>query len=306
MKRIPTLAVMVLLSCIFFISCNKDSVPDNSNNNNNNNNTISDSNYVDRIYIIDSTAGLEDTSQVEIYTYDNLKRVTLIIDSMLTTTPTLFAFKKFEYSGNDSLPFKSTLYIYDGLNNDTTITYHYFDNAGKLIKDSVINISNNSTYYQTQRKLITISYSGSMMYGFTRDSTLQQNNIPSTYPAIITTDTITLDANGNMVYTVQHRGNTTTSISNNSFDNHPHPFRRLNIFMCWSPNIFQNRYYDPSGPNTNNITHVLETASGSQTYTNDFSLINSYYENGFLKTTAHPESNGSALYEKYLFVYQSL
>jgi hypothetical protein len=305
MKRNPSLFIILTLSCCFFISCKKD--PDNnSSNNNNNNNTTSDSNYVDRIIIIDSTAGVEDTSQLEIYSYDNLKRVTVIVDSMLTPTPTLFAFKQFEYAGNDSLPFKSTLYIYDGSNRDTVITYHYFNNAGRLIRDSIINISNNLTYYQTNRKLIDISYSGNMMYGFSRDSTLQQNNIPSTYPALIITDTITLDANGNMIYTIQHRGTSTTSISTNSFDSHPHPMRRLNIFMCWSHNIFQNRYYDPTQQNTNNITHVLETASGSQNYTHDFNLINSYYENGFLKTTAHPESAGSALYEKYLFIYKSL
>ena len=307
MKRTPALFLIVSTLVIGFISCKKDST-DNNNSNNNNNNTAPDSNYVDRIYIIDSTASGEDTSQLEIYTYDNLKRVTTIVDSMLTPTPELFAFKQFEYSGSDSLPFKSTLYVYDGnVNFDTVITYHYFDNTGKLVKDSIINInkSTSPSYYQIRQRVLNITYSAGMMYGFTRDSAMFVNNVPSTSPAIITTDTITLDANANMIHTIQHRS-TTVYTTTNSFDNHPHPFKALNIFMCWGVNIFQNSYYDPTEPNTNNITHVVETGTGSTPYNHDFALFNSYYSNGFLKTTAHPQPAGSPDYEKYLFVYKSL
>ncbi len=305
MKRIPALFLIVSILVIGFISCKKDST-DNSNSNNNNNNTTSDSNYVDRIYIIDSTAAGEDTSQFEVYQYDNLKRVTYILDTtLLSGSPELFAKKVFEYNGNDSLPFKSTLYIFDGPNNDTITIYFSFDNTGRLTKDSIINISR-SVSYQIQQQVTNISYAPGMIYGYTRDSTMFVNGVPSTNPPYITTDTSTLDANGNTVYSVNRRGASSVTVTTQSFDNHPHPFRRLNIYHCWGKEIFPNYYADPTLPNTNNITHVQEIATGGPNYSHDFDLLNSYYSNGSLKTTAHPESAGSPDYEKYLFVYKSL
>lgn len=304
MKRIPSLFLLGSILVVIFCACHKDAAVSNNSNNPNNNNTVSDSNYTDRLYIIDSTAAGEDTVQVEIYNYDNLKRVTTIIDTLLNPQR-FFALKKFEYAGTDSLPFKSTLYVHDGTAaDDTVIIYHYFDATGRLIKDSTINISRSVTY-QVNSEITDISYGPGKMYGYSRHKIISVNGIPSASPTWIMTDTVTLDANGNMAEMISYDGSSRFTVTR-TFDNHSHPFRRLNIFMCWGHEIFRTRYLDPSEPNTNNITHVSESATGSQNYTRDYDILNTYYPNGLLKTIAHPEIAGSAEYMKYFFTYKSL
>ena len=129
------------------------------------------------------------------------------------------------YLGNDTLPFKATV------DNGALNFYFYYDNVGRLSKDSVIEYStvgNNGYYYVTN-----FTYSNSKIF------TLSVGDLSNNGHILFIKDTIQLDARGNFLSSKTYDKdplsgnyflcNTTYS----TFDNKLSPYTKVNGYKIW-------------------------------------------------------------------------
>ena len=123
-------SVVILLG--FFYSCQKET---SATSNNRNNGVQSDSIYLDRIIILDTTQPTgSDTTEIAVFFYDNQKRLTRIRSIYNGDDSTIF---DFYYSGTDTLPGKQRIkeVFFGSTYIDTT---YYFYSNGVVIKDSLV------------------------------------------------------------------------------------------------------------------------------------------------------------------------
>ncbi len=212
--------------------------------------------YLTKIYQIDSTASGKDTL-MESLTYDNMKRVVIVADSIVTGgVSSFFAKEIFYYLGSDTLPYKSSLDVIDGTFIDSINRFFLYDNQGRKIIDSIISKTINPTV--TNRKRInTYHYVGNRIFGSTTSTNLDN-------PAQVSTqnDTATLDAAGNVLETIENAFQRT--IYTNTYDNYPTPFSKTNILA--SRDVFIRTWTDYwlVSPN-NQVYNKIETV-GSTPY----------------------------------------
>ena len=160
------ISAFAIFSILVLQSCQKELTADTGNTNPPTG--IADSSYLSKIYYVEVNGALTDTVNRVTYSYDNLKRVTAIRgvpNSLYDVTQISY---DYYYNGSDSVPFRSRR-IYVSANDpaqtqfryDTTIAWHYYDNTGRNIKDSMINsVADASTPapYYSVLELRTYSY----------------------------------------------------------------------------------------------------------------------------------------------------
>jgi hypothetical protein len=198
-------------------------------------------NYLTRSYSLFSVSAgstILDTAERSHYAYDNLKRLTTILDtSNEAGLPSTIRFGKqiFTYNGVDS--FVSVLSSYGfvpgSLIRDTSISYFSYNVAGKLVSDSTINSYRIGSILVTKSKIIRLlNYVGNKIYTVSTTTTLFA--LPTAPPPSIERDTITLDTRGNV--TEQKTGTFYNNPSQNdkytsviqTFDNNPSPLSAAN------------------------------------------------------------------------------
>ncbi len=267
----------------------------------------SDSIYIDRIYEIDITNNVNDTTGIWIYSYDNLKRVVSMI--LKSTDPLDNSGVKYYYSypGADTIPFK-TMYIEASFASaDTVITFHSFDNLKKNIKDSSLHFQNSLGSYYVVRKY---QYVNNKIYG------LQYSNLiaPGT-DYIQQKDTATIDNFENILLSKKYYFNTATSnweLTNTTsftYDNKLSPFKILSNFKTFR--IFptgETFYYElPSFSNklSQSETNSIETGNPN---TNNFQHSNTYNNSGQLKTVKINGTYSSSTPDsmKLAYIYRKL
>ncbi len=256
-------------------------------------NLVGDTNYLDKILLNDTSyfgGVLDIDSSVFVFKYDLNKRLTTVTIKAgpLSIIPEDL-YLEFFYNFNDTLPYKSYFA-------QEQSTYHfYYDNLGRLTKDSVNNLSGNGENFK--RKL---SYSGNQIFA-------ELYNSPSVNP--IEKDTFILDSRGNMVSSRFHILTTasiyelaTSTIS--TFDNGPSPFLKTPAFKIFSftfGTLHFEQYYNNFGKN-----NLLVDIHNNHPYTgappifypsDTTSVVNSYYQNGLLKNVKGHRSTWTYIYK---------
>jgi len=219
------LTAVVLLAGL--ISCKKNDT--SSNNGPDPIPAVTDSNFLSKMYYLDSVNNVQDTFAKYSVLYDNAKRVETVIDSVTANSGMPFSNKTvFYYSGTDTLPFKSINEYYEGTYRDTVTTYYTYNTAGKKVKDSAIASYRNVGYsYQKRLQKTSIQYNGNKIYFLLRDTTLY-DSYGGTYNTF-TYDTATIDASNNII---SSKKAFTSDVTVNTFtyDSHINPLYHLNIF----------------------------------------------------------------------------
>lgn len=163
------------------------------------------------------------------------------------------------YNGNDTLAYKTRLYTNDFSYTDTTITFHFYDNLGRKIKDSTL--KSYSTFpiinYYKDTIVSTYSYAPGKIYGITNWSA--GSSASASYK-----DTATLDARGNLVNNRRYRlvsgppANYELYVTSNiTYNNGVSPFAKLSNFKTYIVFPFGETFYSEFAQH-NNITQIDE------------------------------------------------
>jgi hypothetical protein len=299
MKYIHVL-IIVLFSAVVFISCSKNNNPDNSTN-------TTDDNYLSRYYFLyddgSGTAVLEGSTS---YSYDNLKRVTIMLDSTIyNSSGNLLPFSRAEYfyNGNDLLPYKAVTTTHPDSNPeyDTLVSFYTYNSAGKVIADSTLSATHSSGYDYYTKFIRSYQYNGSTA---TSSVVVTTTNSGGTSTSTMS-DNAQLDQNGNITQNTKNRG-TDVIQSTITWDNKPSPFAKLSNFQTFA--IF------PSGetffyemPKTNNRLHITETTTGSSPhfYEEDFTNKFTYNADGYPVQILDNDPTTPGAYSKVIFEYRS-
>ena len=279
--------------------------------------SILDSNYIDTVYEFETRNGVTDTTAYNSYKYDAQKRVVSIN----------WEFGDFQfpyqdsgkavyfYNGTDTLPYQSvTIADYNGmLVFDTTITFYFYDNAARLIKDSVVDAERDISYpyYRLRHYVELYSYASGKVFRQSSDLPIIEPS-PAAYPPTFTLDTVIVNAALNPVSAVSYVSlNNNSSFSKyyetaNSYDNNPNPYYKLNISKSFSPIPVADGpsyFTDFIGKNNCVINYTNYPASGSNSTT---LFTNVYLPNTYIKKTSLPANFNPAFTDGYLYTYKAL
>lgn len=302
MKRILSAIILLSIFSLVFVSCKK-----NSDSNNSNPVPVS-SDYLSRmIYLSNDGSGTEVKEGSITYVFDNLKRVTHVIDSSAVGSSAvleLWETTEYFYNGNDTLPYKSVVIGNPAAQTeyDTTINFYTYNAAGLLIRDTGYYAGHTSTDDYNTRSNQTYTYSGSMITG-RRDAIVTYGGFSNNETRI---DTAHTDANGNIIQNIKHKDLETIN-STITWDNHPSPFAKLSNFRASLIFPFGETFFYEM-PQYNNRLHITELTTGgsNHTYDEDFTGRYSYNANGYPTQILQPDPAVSGAYEKYIFEYKSL
>jgi hypothetical protein len=258
-----------------------------------------DSNYLYILYGIEINGTVADTGEIYSYSYDQLKRVVAVSGAVKNFYDYTQASYNYYYNNNDTLPFKSRAVRISAndpaqtmLRYDTTITWHFFDNSGKNIKDSMIHSSADASspvpYYSTL-ELRSYSYSTGKIFGYRSYTGINVPNPGYVFPD--QKDTATLDALGNITDNKTYRFNSMTSqfelevTSAFTYDAKQSPFSRISNFKTFGvfPNgeTFLIELPQYSNRVSQNEHHSFSGGGSGVHY--DYSYNNTYNSNGLIK-----------------------
>lgn len=269
----------------------------------------SDSIYLSKLYYIEFDGVTLDTADKWSYTYDNLKRVTSLTDSVsglpLNIVPLAYTYY---YNGTDTLPFKSVYLENYPQSKDTVITYFTYNNAGQRIRDSIYHSGYNASFipavYGIKLTIKKYSYGVNKIYGESKDSLIYQVN--GNMGIGSNRDTAITDAAGNMINnkTYEFFTNQLLYTSSLTYDNHPSPFSILSNFKTFKMFPSYETFLEEF-PQKNNLLTVdgVGTTSGSA-YNNDYNVY-TYKNNGYPQQILITDPPPSQAYTKIVFVYRA-
>jgi hypothetical protein len=281
---------------------------------------IPDSEYLDRIYFIDSAAVEKDTLLFQTYLYDSNRRLLNISYYYYYPTSMGSGLNKsqyFFYNATDTLPFKRAEYDYkEALQYssqaliDTSVSFFQYNAAGKKRFDSTLetdhNYSNGSNVVEFRKEVSRFTYDGDNVYVQKTSSRLGGTN-PIQY--IITfTDTGYFDAAGNLTTLKSYGSNVPGmyTLGTFTYDNHPSPFAKLSNFA--SIDFF--KIFEPSWPllqSRNNPQQVLRNLiGGTSVFYQDYTNRYNYNANGYPLRIVQPVSTTSGNFKLIEFRYRRL
>lgn len=281
---------------------------------------IVDSTYLSKLYLISITGTVADTGEIITYTYDNQKRVV----SAIGASNNLYNFTKvsrnYYYNGNDTLPYQSrTVYTSANdpaqtqLRHDTTLTWHFYDNTGRNLRDSMVHAvadASTPTPYYSTFEVRNYSYAAGKIYGYRYFGAI---NVPN--PSFVQPDqkdTASLDALGNIINNRAHRINPLTGqfeleiVSNFTYDGKQSAFSRLSdfktsgVFPSGETLAFEFPQY--SNRVTQNELHSIGGGSGGTPV--NYTYTNLYNTNGLIKESSiYNQPPVPSDYGKMVFTY---
>ena len=309
----------ITLTAIFIFSltaCQKDIIPETPPMPTA---TLSaDSNYLSKSILIDISGSSID-SFITSYNYDNLKRVSNVVDITKSNTATNSEKDSiiYFYNGSDTTPIKKYDY-YEYFGNysakDTSMSFFNYNSLNQLIKDSTIEFKKTPSNYTILKRVSNYTYVLNKIYGVTV-STILYSTINSFQP-YIQRDTATLDANKNIINSRQQTivGTTSPTIENKiytfTYDNKPSPYLNQNINYIF-PNIPEGStdyIYDQIGSKNNRLTsnEVSITSGGTGSYFGDFTGKYIYKSNGYPSSIFIPDPSFPTDFSKFIFIYKTL
>jgi hypothetical protein len=249
---------------------------------------ISDSIYLAKIYRANLSGNVSDTFNIISYNYDNQKRVISMIDSSILSDGHWKFDYSYSYQNNDTIPFKSVMYgqqtitASNPINYDTIITYHFYDNSGRKLKDSIISSGSNYTGYL----IAQFSYGNSRLYGNTLCYLM--DGTPDLTTSLNRIDTAILDSYGNILSNRKHRlrsGQYQLSvISDLTFDNKVSVFSRLTNFKAGTIFPYGESIFTDLQHNTNRTSiHEQYVTNGTASTFYQVAYTNLYKSNGDIK-----------------------
>ncbi|MBC7937855.1 MAG: hypothetical protein H7Y86_21110 [Rhizobacter sp.] len=274
---------------------------------------VNDSIYLNKLYQVDSVAGVNDSIFLTTFFYDGQKRVQLSTDSIKEAGGWfLFRTEKFQYSGADTIPFKKVTYDYekalgsaDPTAIDSTISYYQYNAAGRNIYDSTVEveIENDVPPYE-YTSTITVKkyqYNGNNIYGevmvMDEIGTLMRHG----------RDTSITDVNGNIIASKYYmvNGAVTDLVFTNSFtyDTKIDPFCRLSICRSFDVLPFEESYQLLQGKNNRTKNIILD--SGGAPYLED-NTVYTYNSINFPVKHQHTESDYPGIIFKAFYTYRAL
>ena len=317
MKLRISVSSITLLFVLFFGSCQKEI----TNNILNPSNPLgTDSNYIDKWYVLDS----DDTTSVYTFSYNDKKRATKV-DLTENDGYELkhYSTTEYFYTNNDTLPYKSYSLINDFFsiptNYDTTIHFYFYDAMARIIKDSVITNTGsfttqpNSSEYYKNILVNNYIYSPGKKIGDSFFYEIVDGVYSLSYEV---NDTTLLDNNenelNNLFYISYSNGLQFYKIKTDlTYNNSPNVFIKLNIRNNFDyPGVFE--HLDKFPMNTKNNPVQFHQVEGyildSQIFIDDWIYTYTYQANGLVREVLIPNQGAPGLiYEtKYLFTYKAL
>lgn len=269
-----------------------------------------DSTYLDTIIGIEVNGASRDTNAIWVYKYDNLKRViSMQISPTDPAVPTGHLFT-YAYNGIDTLPYKS-IHIEKRLGlfvpeTDTTTVFHFFDGAGRNLKDSLLVVWPGSQF----TTVLTYAYSGNKIAGYRTSVGSPGSFIPPDQK-----DTALLDVNNNIIECKSYRRSVISGLfdldytSQFTYDTKQSPFARLSNFKTFGVfPIGETLFFEfPQPRNRVSQTEIFGFANGGTASVYEIDYTNTYKPNGLLKETIgidRPPLPGT--YSQAIFKYKSL
>jgi len=286
----------ILMLIIILSACKKDAVQ-NGNSNPPPPPPALDSNYIDTLYKTITRGSITDTVAYYKYNYDNLKRVTLVKWEIndFGQSNNGGGTEIYSYNNNDMLPYSS--YRTSSLNlttllTDTIIFYHWYDNGGRLIKDSVMQSHRTapgvpSAGYFLRKRGITYQYSNALI--IKKDTNIAVYD-PGNNINYNSTDSTFLSPTGNPVLDRFFSGILPFATATITYDNMINPHTKLNIFKAFSPApLWSLPDFYTSFIGQNNYVSYKNISPAPFDYNNFNSIFsNIYLPSGYLlKTTAN-------------------
>ncbi|GAB2815631.1 hypothetical protein [Ferruginibacter profundus] len=318
-------SVTAALLVLFFISCSKEEsatgtgtpiVPG-----------VPDSTYLDTVFFSNRSNSLLYDSSVLSFSYDNLKRVTVVVAKNFTTgsiVPVEGGTLNYFYTSQDTLPFKAELVrTYDaGASNtfDTATAYFYYDGQQNLIRDSIIerervqNSSPTPNHYTISKHIYNITVQSQRIISAYSYVKLQEQNIPTfnTYKKYYINDSTDINSFGNAVQTLLH-GDTSLPMLHPSnqkylaeFDSKPSPFARLNIFKSFNSSLqstdpLNDFFYFGDNPVYNSKNNFTKYSGFTASYNYVFNFANIYLPNAYLSKSTYTTTDPSTITLRYKY-----
>lgn len=314
--------VIVFIASVAFIACQKQITAEDLLNPPPQN-TAGDSIFLDKIYLVNITAGGSDTGDVVTYYYDNLKRVISIEDTTRDVgyprQPWLS--KKYFYNGTDTIPFKSLFLHFEksvAYNNpsltDSVITFFQYDAFGRNQSDSTFSSIHNQ-YPTPSDPFASNRYKTIQNYQYTAVKiyrTVVATNVFGFYYGYVPLgeqrDTATTDSDGNIQTMKRYSVNSGVSVlefnSVYTYDNKVNPYYRLSDFRTYSvvphfedfSDLFQSK---------NNRLKTTETDASGNIEEQDLTGQYTYRNDGYPLTLIQTYPQVGVTY-KIIFTYKSL
>jgi hypothetical protein len=275
-----------------------------------------DSNYLSKLVIVDKQGAVIDTGFIRTYNYDNLKRVTTVIEySKYLGIVQSYDSISYSYNSTDNLPFRIFEYFTEiGQTKDTATSFLTYNNSSQIIRDSSISSSKSisSNFYRIRTNISTFSYAPARIYGQVISSILFDNSNSET--PYNQKDTATLDANNNITSCRQRTIIGTSSpsietrISTFTYDNKPSPYLNQNVntifpnFPIGSDDLFNQQF----SKNNRLKATVVTTGTFGGIYNEDFTGKYIYKLNGYPSSILIPDPTVSTDFIKFLFTYKTL
>ncbi len=297
-----------------FISCQKEISIDNGNTPAPNP-TVGDSTYLTKIYAAEFYGAGLDTFGINTVFYDNLKRVTSIIDSLKQPTLVIQLSTEYFYSFTDTLPYKSIKKGYgsSGALSQTDTFFHFYNPGARRIKDSIIRPGSvNPGSWDKTVTVINYQYTGNSILGQT-----VQTSFPTSGPSYLSRsdqDNATLDANGNIILNikyVQHHyfgggTNYDTTRSVFTYDNKLSPWARLTAHNAFRIFPFGETFiYEFAHKNNVLKSDELTYGSTSHHYIDDLTGAYTFNTFNYPKYITIPDPQNPVFYEKDVFIYRA-
>jgi hypothetical protein len=274
-----------------------------------------DSNYLSKIIYFNWNGSTVDTF-LNIFNYDDLKRVTECLQSSIGRTNGIitswqFDTSRFLYNGSAVLPYEITKRTNVPTEAAQTITnYLSYSNSGKLVKDSTISVFHDlygNTYFSTT--ISTYTYTNNQIYIYTTLTSTQPGD------SYIKMDTLTLDANTNIstkrssLNYQTHPQDTTFYIATYTYGTNPSPLVNLNISNRLG--ISEPGYYFSFQQGSrNNLTSSMTAIYYNSVYFGTIIAVDDLSTYTF-KTNGYPDTlnikyQGSSEIKRLVYQYQSL
>jgi hypothetical protein len=254
-----------------------------------------DSNYISKIYSLDTSSVGAKKKNVTIFNYDNSKRVVQTIDTATDSqslNTNVFSITNLFYIGTDTLPYKITSIRNTNFGSVPVTRFLFYDNTGRITKDSSFNTVTAGSIFATFLNVDTYTYSGNNMYTFYKRTDL---NIP-----VSTTfykDTALLDVNKNItllknyIYDPSSSSYSLRTINNYTFDAKRNPFASIKYLQGGSSSTYLSStyLYVPVFASANNSNTYIRSyyTGGTLTGTLQTNYINTYNQNGLVKDTKY-------------------
>jgi len=237
--------------------------------------------YISRLALMDSTGdGLTDTSQVIVFGYDALKRLSTVkVYDHSSGAVVLTGTDTYSYAGSEPYPFKN---VYGGPGY-SGVSFFEYDGNGMISMDSTIDGS--YTYVTMERPISGgVEISSRAYYMGTMNMTV---------------DTVYQTINNNRVVRELYQDAGSDFTVDFQYDNNPNPLKKLNILNHYSLYYFNTT--SGFAGTTNNITRIDANGGGMSEH-----LLSGYTYNNSLPARRYDQTQPGQRGFYYLYSYVTL